>query len=125
LAVAGSAFNIVQSIVERTTVPCASRANPGAGVRSPSRFPPSWKACHDPVQILIIEDDPTILRVVKDNFATRGYHVQIARDGEDGLDAALNGRPDLILLDVMLPKIMALKSAGPSAPRNSKCQSSC
>jgi DNA-binding response OmpR family regulator len=58
-----------------------------------------------PSKILIIEDDPTILRVVKDNFATRGYHVQIARDGEDGLDAAMNGRPDLILLDVMLPKI--------------------
>jgi DNA-binding response OmpR family regulator len=58
-----------------------------------------------PSKILIIEDDPTILRVVKDNFATRGYRVQIARDGEEGLDAALNGQPDLILLDIMLPKI--------------------
>jgi DNA-binding response OmpR family regulator len=58
-----------------------------------------------PAKILIIEDDPTILRVVKDNFATRGYRVQIARDGEEGLEAALNSRPDLILLDIMLPKI--------------------
>jgi len=58
-----------------------------------------------PSKILIIEDDPTILRVVKDNFTTRGYRVQIARDGEEGLDAALNGRPDLIILDIMLPKI--------------------
>jgi DNA-binding response OmpR family regulator len=58
-----------------------------------------------PAKILIVEDDPTILRVLKDNFATRGYSVQIARDGEEGLDAALNGRPDLILLDIMLPKI--------------------
>jgi DNA-binding response OmpR family regulator len=58
-----------------------------------------------PSKILIIEDDPTILRVIKDNFVTRGYRVQIARDGEEGLDAALNGRPDLILLDIMLPKI--------------------
>ena len=58
-----------------------------------------------PAKILIIEDDPTILRVLKDNFATRGYCVQIARDGEEGLDSALNGRPDLILLDIMLPKI--------------------
>ncbi len=58
-----------------------------------------------PPKILIIEDDPTILRVLKDNFATRGYRVQIARDGEEGLDAALNGRPDVILLDIMLPKI--------------------
>jgi DNA-binding response OmpR family regulator len=43
--------------------------------------------------------------VIKDNFVTRGYHVQTARDGEEGLEAALNGRPDLILLDIMLPKI--------------------
>ena len=58
-----------------------------------------------PANILIIEDDPAILRVVKDNFATRGYQVQTARNGEEGLDAALNGRPDLIILDIMLPKI--------------------
>ena len=59
----------------------------------------------NPANILIIEDDPAILRVVKDNFVTRGYRVQTARNGEEGLDAALNGRPDLIILDIMLPKI--------------------
>jgi len=58
-----------------------------------------------PAKILIIEDDPAILRVVKDNFAARGYQVQTARNGEDGLEAALNGRADLIILDIMLPKI--------------------
>ena len=39
-------------------------------------------------KILIIEDDSTILRVVKDNFASRGYRVQTARQGEDGGDLA-------------------------------------
>jgi DNA-binding response OmpR family regulator len=58
-----------------------------------------------PANILIIEDDAAILRVVKDNFATRGHCVRTARNGEDGLDAALNGGPDLIVLDIMLPKI--------------------
>jgi DNA-binding response OmpR family regulator len=58
-----------------------------------------------PSNILIIEDDPAILRVVKDNFVTRGYRVKTARNGEEGLDAALNGRPDLVILDIMLPKI--------------------
>jgi DNA-binding response OmpR family regulator len=58
-----------------------------------------------PANILIIEDDPAILRVVKDNFVTRGCRVRTARNGEEGLDAALNGRPDLIILDIMLPKI--------------------
>jgi len=58
-----------------------------------------------PATILIIEDDPTILRVVKDNCATAGHRVLTARHGEDGLDLALNQRPDLIVLDIMLPKL--------------------
>jgi len=58
-----------------------------------------------PANILIIEDDPTILRVVKDNFAARGHRVHTARQGAEGLEAALNGRPDLIILDIMLPKV--------------------
>lgn len=56
-------------------------------------------------KILIIEDDSTILRVLKDNFAARGFLIQTARNGEEGLEAALNGAPDLILLDIMLPKV--------------------
>jgi len=58
-----------------------------------------------PAIVLIIEDDPTILRVVKDNFVSRGYQVQTARNGEEGLEAALSGKADLILLDIMLPRI--------------------
>jgi DNA-binding response OmpR family regulator len=58
-----------------------------------------------PAQILIIEDDPVILRVLKDNFASRGHLVKTAADGERGLEAALNCRSDLIVLDLMLPKI--------------------
>ena len=55
--------------------------------------------------ILIIEDDPTMLRGLQDNFEFQGYNVRTADDGEDGLNAALNIKPDLILLDIMLPKI--------------------
>jgi DNA-binding response OmpR family regulator len=58
-----------------------------------------------PATILIIEDDPTILRVVKDNCVAKGHRVITARNGEEGLDAALNRRPDLVLLDIMLPKV--------------------
>jgi DNA-binding response OmpR family regulator len=57
------------------------------------------------VKILIIEDDSTILRVVKDNFTSRGYQVTTAADGERGLEAALNDGPDLIVLDIMLPEM--------------------
>jgi DNA-binding response OmpR family regulator len=55
--------------------------------------------------VLIIEDDPTMLRGLKDNFEFRGYKVFTATDGEQGLNAALNIKPDLIILDIMLPKI--------------------
>jgi len=55
--------------------------------------------------VLIIEDDPTMLRGLKDNFEFKGYHVLTATDGEQGLNAALNAKPDLIVLDIMLPKI--------------------
>lgn len=55
--------------------------------------------------ILIIEDDPSMLIGLKDNFAYKGYKVLTADAGEKGLDAALNAKPDLIILDLMLPKI--------------------
>ncbi len=55
--------------------------------------------------VLIIEDDPTMLIGLKDNFEFNRYKVITATDGEKGLNAALNARPDLIILDIMLPKI--------------------
>ncbi len=55
--------------------------------------------------VLIIEDDSTLLRGLQDNFELRGYRVQTATDGETGLEAALSGEPDLVILDIMLPKL--------------------
>jgi DNA-binding response OmpR family regulator len=55
--------------------------------------------------VLIIEDDSTMLIGLKDNFEFKGYKVLTAADGERGLKAALNSKPDLIILDIMLPKI--------------------
>jgi DNA-binding response OmpR family regulator len=55
--------------------------------------------------ILIIEDDSTMLRGLKDNFEFKGYRVITAADGEEGLNAALDSKPDLIILDIMLPRI--------------------
>jgi DNA-binding response OmpR family regulator len=55
--------------------------------------------------VLIIEDDPTMLRVLKDNFEYTGFAVKTAADGERGLHAAISGSVDLIVLDIMLPGI--------------------
>jgi DNA-binding response OmpR family regulator len=55
--------------------------------------------------VLIIEDDPALSRGLKDNFEGQHYHVSIARDGREGLAAVLMNPPDLLLLDIMLPKV--------------------
>jgi DNA-binding response OmpR family regulator len=55
--------------------------------------------------ILIIEDDPALLRGLSDNFRSQGYDVRTASDGNAGLAAALGEPPDLLLLDIMLPKL--------------------
>src|SRR6266545_4791172 len=55
--------------------------------------------------VLIIEDDPALLRGLKDNFEARHYRVRVACDGREGLSAALASPPDLLVLDVMLPKM--------------------
>ena len=55
--------------------------------------------------VLVIEDDPSLMRGLKDNFQSRGYAVHGAVDGEMGVEAALKIRPELIILDIMLPKL--------------------
>jgi DNA-binding response OmpR family regulator len=56
-------------------------------------------------KVLIIEDDPAMLRGLKDNFVFDGYQVLTAADGDKGLGMALSARPDLIVLDIMLPSV--------------------
>lgn len=56
-------------------------------------------------RILLVEDDPTLLRGVSDNFASQGYLVETAMDGESAAVRALDGNFDLIVLDVMIPKV--------------------
>jgi DNA-binding response OmpR family regulator len=56
-------------------------------------------------KILIVEDDPGILLSLKDELESEGYEVIPAEDGEKGLKAARDMMPDLIILDVMMPKL--------------------
>jgi DNA-binding response OmpR family regulator len=56
-------------------------------------------------RILIVEDEPALMRGLQDTFAAKGYEVLCARDGETGLRFALEAQPELILLDIMLPKV--------------------
>ena len=56
-------------------------------------------------KILVVEDDQTLLNVLKYNLVKEGYDVLTAADGVQALDVARRNRPDLIVLDIMLPKL--------------------
>ena len=58
-----------------------------------------------PPRILIVDDNPTNVKVLQTRLAAEGYEVITAADGEEGLAAAREQTPDLILLDVMMPKL--------------------
>tara|TARA_B110000438_G_scaffold139791_1_gene135016 strand:+ start:230 stop:976 length:747 start_codon:yes stop_codon:yes gene_type:complete len=59
-------------------------------------------------KILVVEDDPVILEAVVYNLETEGYKVDTASDGTNGLEAARKLRPDIVLLDIMLPNMSGL-----------------
>lgn len=59
-------------------------------------------------RILVVEDDPSILKGLEINLRAEGYHVRTAVDGEEGLRIAVSERPDLVIVDVMLPRLGGL-----------------
>ncbi len=60
-------------------------------------------------RILIVDDDPAIRKFIRANLTARGYEVFLALDGEDGLRVIETEMPDLVLLDIMMPKIDGLE----------------
>ena len=73
-------------------------------------------------KILIVEDEPNMVSGLRDNFEFEGYEVITAPDGVAGLDRALRESPDLVVLDVMMPRMSGLdvckqlKAKRPSVP---------
>jgi len=73
-------------------------------------------------KILIVEDEPNMVAGLRDNFEFEGYQVLTAPDGVAGLERALSESPDLVILDVMMPRMSGLdvckqlKAKKPSMP---------
>jgi two-component system alkaline phosphatase synthesis response regulator PhoP len=73
-------------------------------------------------KILIVEDEPGMVAGLRDNFEFEGYQVLSAVDGVSGLERALADSPDLVILDVMMPRMSGLdvckqlKSKRPAIP---------
>ena len=62
-----------------------------------------------PAKILVVEDEPNMVAGLRDNFEFEGYEVITARDGVEGLQRALDESPDLVVLDVMMPRLSGLE----------------
>lgn len=60
-------------------------------------------------KILVVEDEPAMVAGLRDNFEFEGYEVITARDGAEGLRRALDESPDLVILDVMMPRMSGLE----------------
>lgn len=56
-------------------------------------------------KVLLVDDDPTLVKVVKPFLESHDFVVSIANDGQEGIDIAQKQRPDLIVLDVQMPKM--------------------
>jgi two-component system alkaline phosphatase synthesis response regulator PhoP len=73
-------------------------------------------------KILIVEDEPNMVAGLRDNFEFEGFEVLTALDGVQGLERALKESPDLVVLDVMMPRMSGLdvckqlKAKRPSIP---------
>ncbi len=59
-------------------------------------------------RILVVDDDPALLRTLRANLAARGYDVTAVETGEEALSAAEDAPPDLVVLDLMLPGLSGL-----------------
>ncbi len=60
-------------------------------------------------RILVVEDEKNIVRILTYNLEREGYQVTVAKDGEEAIEMAKRDLPDLILLDLMLPKVDGLE----------------
>jgi DNA-binding response OmpR family regulator len=62
-----------------------------------------------PKKILVVDDDSDLLQITSTKVAQGGYAVSKAKDGKEGLAAALSQHPDLILLDYMMPQMTGME----------------
>jgi DNA-binding response OmpR family regulator len=63
-----------------------------------------------PATVLVVDDDPVIQKLLKVNFEMEGYRVLSAADGAEGLEAARAEDPDIIILDIMMPRMNGLEA---------------
>ena len=59
--------------------------------------------------VLVVDDDPVIVRLLEVNFEMEGFAVRMAADGQEGLEVARAEHPDVVVSDVMMPKLSGIE----------------
>ena len=62
------------------------------------------------VRIMLVDDEPDVIEIIKYNLVQEGYRVKVASDGEEALKKAKKNTPHLILMDVMMPKMDGIEA---------------
>ena len=76
-----------------------------------------------PKKILVVDDEPGIVKVLESRLKQNGYSVITAGNGKEGLEKAKRNRPDLIILDILMPDMDGTSVA--SEDHNPACAGSC
>ena len=59
----------------------------------------------DPINILLVEDESTLAMIIKDTLEGQGFRIRLAKDGEEGLQCFFREKPDVLVADVMMPRM--------------------
>ena len=88
------------------------RETAGQGLcRSGATKSPVYDAGMPPATVLVVDDDPVILKLLEVNFEMEGFQVVRAADGAEGLERAREVLPDIVVLDVMMPRMTGYEVA--------------
>src|ERR1700761_5344198 len=79
--------------------------------RRRSNGPASFRSSFmlDKPRILVVDDEPQITRVLRASLGMHGYEIQAVNDGEAGLEAFKNWKPDLVITDLSMPKMTGIE----------------
>lgn len=83
-------------------------------------IPPAWQTENRPPRVLLVDDDREILEAVHYAMASQGFEVHVAHDGNQGIAMAETVLPDLMIVDMMMPKrsgFLVLERLSHSMPR--------
>ena len=65
-----------------------------------------------PIRVLAVDDEPDVLRLIRIKLQKAGFEVLTATDGEEGLNTAVAEQPDVVLMDVMMPRMDGFTAVG-------------